>query len=399
MDGRLDHDDSADAKAIVPAKSCTVVRPGVFMVRLSHPWLPSALVARLADELQKDSRVTSVMPPEVDDEWSRRLRCFPAAAFGDNDEIVTGQDRFTCIQFDQPIGFHVQVPQKNQRAFIDDDIPSDYYVLWDGELVLVMWQQSLSAWVPHSGGHVIKDILEASIRAIGEDLYVQACEPGCDYDFLHSTLRVVEVPGNADDLYLQVATGTRENVYDLLGCNLGGIEDIGEATFFTVQGALRAFGTVKNGGRRLLDLHAQMLAEVAHIYDLQRRRAEITAGRWRSWPTGRFGMLGWRRDISRHIARIWSMLIATEALRGSWEEDRSNFEQRCSTDVEGELRLVFDVDYLDERTQITGMSTQLVREAIAHVSQRLDNRAVVAASLVGAIAGAAGGALVSGLHP
>jgi hypothetical protein len=144
------------------------------------------LVTELTAALDKDPRVVSVKPPDLDAQQTSNFDFFfPAQADPDTDDgihaLLYGCDEKRTLSLDAPITIGARIPIKNQRPFFpEEDAPAeDYVVKWNGMVLVVFWKQPEEDWVPRAGGHVIEDILAKASREIEGDLFVQGCNPAC----------------------------------------------------------------------------------------------------------------------------------------------------------------------------------------------------------------------------
>ena len=264
----------------------------------------------------------------------------------------------------------------------DDDIPAEkYFVAWDGVTAFVLWEQPNDSF-PAAGGHVVTDILSSVLASTQAELYVQACRPECDNIFFHTDLHVYatdnETPGQSplvrprpDGNGADISVPRGPDNFDVL-------------TWLHIYLGLAAyrFGKLKNMGRRILDIESSIRDQMAHLLGHYYDHARIAARPlWRSfkdrWRTRR-----WRRAARQILAGLWLSLANVEGLRREWEDSRREFEGRRN-----EYMALFLVDYSDDVATIESLEVSHLDATIEQISGNLDNRAVVMATVGGALAG------------
>lgn len=217
-----------------------VVRPGTWFL------IPpdgsdgdnASVVAALLQALNADPRVLEVVAPDLNDYWTSRMSMYPDRPRASTGGILTGNDSFKALALSSYLRFQIRVPIKNQPMHGGaQDIPSDtYWVAWNGVSVFVMWEQK-GDWIPISAGHVVEDVLRDVLEAISCSLYVQACGPGCDYGFMHTSIQI-ERTAHPNDFALAPHSDGRSVIYsgcvgfadpfeglDYLAISLGGAVD------------------------------------------------------------------------------------------------------------------------------------------------------------------------------
>lgn len=344
------------------------------------------MISEVADQLKQDARVVSV---HVDDSMPHGVseqEMFPDQARTTDEGVLTGGDSFTVITSKQFLTFKVRVPIKNQPVHSDlDQAPSDtYWVSWNGLTAVVMWDQKES-YRPLSGGQVVTNILEEAVQRIGASLYVQNCSPGCDFQFLHRTLRVVVDP-EADLLDLRVDPFDREEVVIALpsgGPSIGDVEYLG----VMVNGSIESFAEFKNLGRRIIDLENQIRGNLTHMLAHLHENNLLVALGWKaSSIVPRWRGRRWRREVRHLISGTWLGMSHVEALRRDWEDQRVWLETN-----EEEAMLLLRTDLLSDISSVRALDLAPIAETVNQVSNGLDNRTVVTATGLGALAGGLAG--------
>jgi hypothetical protein len=298
------------------------------------------------------------------------------------------------LALSDPILLDVHVPRKNQPVHHGiDDIPTDdYQVWWDGVTAIVLWSQK-SASTPMSGGHVIADILNEALAKTGAKLHIQACRPSCDNIFFHVDLRVLLT--NVDKarntkVVSQQGFDVRVETPQLPG-RFGLIRALG----YGLGLHARDFGEVKSLGRRIIDMEAatrgQMDHLLQHYYDYSKLWSIPIIRRLKA----RWKMIGWRREARHLIAGLWLSMSNIEMLSRQWNDVREEFEEGLN---DNNLQVIFSRDYLKEKSKIESIDLGHFEATIDQVAARFDNRAVILATVGGALSGGLAGALASLIH-
>lgn len=153
------------------------------------------------------------------------------------------------------------------------------------------------------------------------------------------------------------------------------------------------FTRVKNLGRRVLDLEESARRDLTELLSLNSRHAELGLFGFREKIERRWALRGWRKHGRRLVARLWLQLAEAEAMRRTWSEQNFAFQRRL---VRG-MDALFARDTHNEADQVKSLDFSLLRSAVEDAATRQDNRALIAVTAVGAIAGALAGAVVSGI--
>ena len=89
---------------------------------------------------------------------------------------------------------------------------------------------------------------------------------------------------------------------------------------------------------------------------------------------------------------LWLSLANVETLRRTWENLRRDFEE------DHEYLAIFVNDYSSDVATIESLEVGHLDATIEQISQSLDNRALLLATVLGALAGEKAGALVGLIH-
>lgn len=301
-------------------------------------------------------------------------------------EVLTGRDSLNVLEISAPIEFSVRVPVKNQPKVSDvSDVPSDVYrCAWDGETLVVAWEQDTTR-VPISAGQVVVDILRDALTMSGDAIYVQACSPSCRNLFLHQTL--VTVPATDQSVTLAGASGRAVTAR---------VPDFGLAaiTWFihnAFGGSIRAFARAKSAAQRMRDLEEIARDNLGHLLGHYADHAQLTAIPFHKSLRTRWRRRGWRREAQLLMTNVWLALSGIEALRAEWSHNRA-YVRRTQ-----EISMAVEPDFRDDDEEIEKMDLAHVESATEHLANRIDSRSLTLATAVGALGGALSGAVVGGL--
>lgn len=345
----------------------------------------------LGKALQADTRVLQVNVPPLNPHWTGRRRVYPDRKRTSPAAIRTGEDALQVLELSEHVTLQVRVPVKNQPTHGGfDDVPSDtYWVAWDGVSVFVLWEQ-FNADETISGGHVVADILRDAVESVGSDLYVQSCSPGCDFMFLHRTLRVVFDP-EVDLFAIRQDAGTR-----LLDMAVGLDREpakLMELLPILLKSTVSDFANFKNLGRRLIDLEEVCRQDLTHLLHHYQQHAQLVAqGVGRAALLERWRERGWRREASALVSDVWLALANMETLRRGWDRERQDVAR------ETDVLPLFDLDFARDVTEVEATNMSAVAGSVTQVAAELNNRLVVVATGWGALAGGLAGGLVGLLN-
>lgn len=367
-----------------------VGRMGLFLLASSEQFKPphSKTLEAVADALEEDPRVIAVkQPKQIEDSWCGRPRIYPSPA--ENGGLISGSDILQTLHFSRPLSFSITVPAKNQPLRSDDDVvPTDYRVIWDGMLALVLWHAPGAKRLPLSGGHVVADILNNALEKLGYRLYIQGCNPGCTHKFSHTDMRFSQ--DLEDDEEVEYVGGKHFAEVKARVPSME-VEDLAHYVFYDLHGTVRDFMELKNFGRRILELEADGRTKLSSLMRINYTRANLPAESFVDRLKTRWGMRGWLRKSRFLIARVWLTLSNIELLRREWETSRFDFES--SADERGKRKL-FEQDYADEVDRVQSLDPELMRSGVQEMAERLDSRALLRVTATAAIAGAIAGGVV-----
>jgi hypothetical protein len=341
---------------------------------------------QIADALEEDPRVRSVaVSDDLDESWCIERRAFPSPA--ENDGLVLGSDVLHALQFSDHLVIQIELARYPE----DEEIPSEYTVVWDGFLAVVAWRSRHEKPLASFEGEVVKEVLADALDSLGMRLYLQGCNPECEHKFAHTAVRFVPDPNDPDEISYLDGSNWAEVHAD---APLMDDEDLVRYFFTDLLLAIRSFAVLKNLGQRILELEADGHQQLSQLMEINFERAQLPnlspVARSRArWQGG-----GWLRRSKLLIARLWLTLSNIEYLRREWSGERFQFEG--SSDERG-LRKLFDRDFADEVDRVQSLDLSLMRSAVQEMAERLDTRALLRVTAVAAIAGAVAGGLVGGL--
>jgi hypothetical protein len=349
---------------------------------------------RLVEALLKDARVTKAIAPPLDKAWSPQFTVYaPLGKSTDLSGVLEATRHAHVQRFSAPLAFEVHVPAKNQpKVFDDDDIPTeDYLVLWDGAMLLVLWQQPVDDLLGSSGGHVVEHILEDATERIDAGILVQACSPECDYVFMHTAIRVVPEKGAAD---------WSSSLDDQFVLNVAIPEpdpddapmDVALSVWYRTHSAVEAFAGMKNVGRQVLELEQLVRFDLDRLNRLHHERASASQQNVIQRTKALWTYRSWRRTSRLYLARLWLGLGNLERLKRRWTDKHLSF--RRTADEAGMMDL-FLIDSQEEMALVEELRLDLVEAAVQHASERLNSTAVAAATVGGAVAGALVAAVIT----
>lgn len=282
--------------------------------------------------------------------------------------------------------FQVRIPIKNQHAHAGtNDIPSDtYFVTWDGVSVFILWEQD-DENIPISGGHVVAEVLDDALDAVDSALYVQSCNPGCEYMFLHQTIQLLE-DSEVDDFEIKTGKRDQEVLVTFDELDDPSMQVIWVA--LSLGGAMENFAEFKNYGRRLIDLEHACRLDLGHLLTHYADHAELVHLGWKpKYLRLRWRNRGWRKEARSLVASVWLALANIESVRRRWDQERLNIAD------DAEYVPLFSADFSRDVVTIDSLRLEPVSENVNQIAGWLDNRAVVWATSLGALAGGlAGGA-------
>jgi hypothetical protein len=234
--------------------------------------------------------------------------------------------------------------------------------------------------------------LNRAAERIDAEIFVQACNPECKFVFVH-TDTIVNFDAGAEEIAIEAASTDNDGVI----VTLPGSGDLGDAAimlWYQYVSALGGFARMKNVGRQILDLERLVRWDLQRLNSLHHARAEAGQKSWRERAAALWQFRGWRRKSRFYLARLWLGLGSLERSRRRWEDAHFSFTQTAS---EAGVESLFETDTADEAASVSGLDLAFIEASVEHAGSRLDNSAVVLATVLGGSAGAVVAAIITQL--
>jgi hypothetical protein len=143
---------------------------------------------------------------------------------------------------------------------------------------------------------------------------------------------------------------------------------------------------------RLLECEADARATLSQLVEVGYKRAQIEIlGPW-AQRRARWKGRRWQPHARLLIARMWMSLARIEELRQRWHGHRSNYELSAK---ERERRALLECDDRADRDRLAAVDLEMMRCGVQEMAERLDNRALLRATALGAVAGAIAGGVIA----
>jgi hypothetical protein len=244
-----------------------VARFGSFLMAAPGPIEAPAVdaIKKVLTEISADSRVVSVKAPKFEEAWCSSGLLYPSPPY--EERISTWHHHLHWLRFSHPMSFCVEVPEKNQRRWVEKDtLPTSYEVWWDGVVVLTSWRIAAGKPLGLSGGHVVEDILGEALARAGFELYAQSCSPGCSYGYAHTSLRLLSAPIGQEEIDYIDGKYAGEVIARVPGRQSDMVGDV----YRDLQVSAHEFTKVKNVGRHILDIEGNARSYLDRLLTLRR---------------------------------------------------------------------------------------------------------------------------------
>jgi hypothetical protein len=366
---------------------CLIGRIGAVHLRLDVSELKSLsadklldAIAKVIEALNRDPRVARVDKPKRIDEFISR-NFVANDDLSDPDAVISDGTSYAWFEIEQPIVLKVHVPSKNQPAYLGtlEVAAEDYLALWNGSLLMVFWEQAQDTLIPLHGGQVVRDLLREAIVAAG--FRAQVIGPS----FAHMDIRITS---NASIGPVFTREGTWEVGLALV--QAWNPEGLAAAAMTLCRQPAEAFYRSTATATRIHFADVVLSNDLVELLKLQMRRSTVQLAPPWAWIVQRWEMRGWRRSARRIMSRMWLASAQLERLRSQWEASILNLNDAVRE--MGGVN-VFDVDTTGDRRDVEATNVKFPLDAIAYVASRLDNRDVVVATALAALAGAVAGAI------
>lgn len=298
-----------------------------------------------------------------------------------------------------PIRFTVQIPRRVQiRGDANEEsIPTDeYWVAWDGILLVVLWRPEGDNPYGSGGGLAVIKLLEDVAEKAGSSLHVEPCGPNCNYPFVHRDILLARVAG--DD-----RTDDRRPAFEESGRWLSTLAVHDEPKspysaaaliFSQVRMVSYHYANLRSDGRAISETEKTARLDLRNLLAIYHDAAALGhIANPKSWKA-RWKQRGRKRQIERLIARLWLSLSAMESRRHDWNNSKLRYDKAAS--IQG-LDQIYRHEYQDEINNVSALEVRSIEASVNYASSHVNNQSVVAATAIGAVAGAIIGALTAGL--
>jgi len=361
-----------------------IVRFGCFALTVQpdrpFPEVSGAIVRALDD----DSRVTSLTPPDLDPSYDEHILVYPSSRGADPDSVVTGSDVLVGVSLSGVLKFELSVPLKNQPTFTADETPpaEHYYVIWDRYSLMLGWQQNAETPIPRAGGQVIRDVLNVAAKKMQGRQYIQSCSPWCTHLFAHQELHIRTRPGAQGFSLSEPRGAPLRAVIDVHVPPGDDVWGLLAKTYRSCQVSMQNFYEMKNLGRRTLDIGVVIDQDIFQLMSLHYERAALRRERIWTRISSLRNIARWRRESRLLLARLGIALPTFELFRRKWNERRVFYDRAAA--ARG-IAVMFE-DHLDDEAAIEAFDTTSQRATLSEMSGRLDNAALIGATVAVAAA-------------
>jgi len=342
----------------------------------------------LRDAMEKDPRITQVLPPAPSDAANARTHLLwdPQE---DEENLVEALRHYRALRLNIEVMFRVRVPKKNQPIYRGlDDVPTDEYLaLWDGVTLYVQWTQATRRG-SGSGGHVVLDVLGDVVRAAGYEAVVQACAPSCHHKFIHLDIVTLDTC-KPPDRFEHVSETPVSSV--LLAPYSRDDDDHANLrrTFVATSSTLNQFAEVKNTSDMVMFLGGRLFADSTELTSIAYQRAARRPFFRRGALTDLWHLRGTRRQVRQLLAGLWLALSMLTVRQLEWKRDAGLLRSIMKSDHTRAFRGALDI----RASEIEELNVDTVRTTLEDTGARQQASALIFATLCGAIAVLAGAVL------
>jgi hypothetical protein len=356
---------------------------------------------KVVTSLREDPRVKDLVDVDLEKATLRRPK-FAAAGIDSKRDFDTGVPispsvHIHALEIDPPLKFTVQIPRRLQiqKGASEESVPTDeYWVVWDGILLVVMWRYDGNGSYGTLGGTAIIKLLMEVAQKSGKAVYVQPCGPNCDYPFAHRDIRVVST-NEAEDGQQPTFKETGRLLVTLeLSSEPATPYEAASKVHSEVFLVSRWYARMRSDGEAIHDIEEAARGDLRDLLKIYHTATLFGPLVYPSSWKARWRLRGWRRNARRLIARLWLALSALESRRHDWANSKFTYEKVASRQGRG---LIFRTEYEDEVNYVSAMDVSRIESSVEYAASHLDTRSVAVATTAGAIAGAIVGALVGGL--
>lgn len=396
-----ENDESADVeKAHKYSTGSYFARYGtVMLVRSDEKLTKKQIYEEVLAGLRAESRVVEIGSSDCHPDWMGAFRAYMQRGKFPDELLLSSEFYFDAVKLVDPVYFTVSVPIKNQKPFRgEEDIPtSEYFAAWDGITLVVAWERDREVLIPpHSGGHVVIEIIGQALASRKLGLYVQACSQNCTNMFTHKDLRVEKFPGKGG---LSCKKGRQNGrLIDVHVESEGGGGQVALEILLGMQWYGSQFARFKNYSRRIQDLEQYAREMVDELLQLNYSGISSDAGKRISWKSVKtLGIIPFRRrralaaKTKTLVSSLWLALSRIEAIRRDWDRVQLHLLEK-----EDRYGIFFDADTGMDLKITSSMDTNFIRSAVEQHETRKDARITAVATFTGAVGGLVG-AVIGGL--
>lgn len=294
--------------------------------------------------------------------------------------------------------FSVQIPRRlqMQKGATERSVPTDeYWVVWDGILLVVMWRYEGKHSHGLLGGTAVTKLLMEVAQEAGKVAHIQPCGPNCSYPFAHRDIEITSAPGSTDNRQLPTFKEANRFLATLeLSKEPMAPYDVAATVYSEILLTSRWYARMRSEGEALQGIEAGARRDLKDLLKIYHETTLLLPlANPKSWKA-RWNLRGWRRDARRLIARLWLALSALESRRHDWANSKFGYDKAAERQGRN---LIFRHEYEDEVNYVTAMDVSSIEASVEYAASHLDTRSVAVATTAGAVAGAVLGALVGGL--
>jgi hypothetical protein len=392
-----------------PAEQSNLVQPS-YVARVSLCMLGDRVVnddrkeslRKVVNALKADPRVKDLVDVNFEKVTLKRPK-FASSGIDSKVDFYSGVPispsvHIHALEISPALKFVVQIPQRLQirEGATEKSVPTDeYWVIWDGILLVVMWRYEGKRSYGTLGGVAVIKLLKEVAKEAEKIVHIQPCGPNCSYPFAHRDIQVASTHESVDNARQPMFKDTNRFLATLeLSKEPAAPYDVASTVYSELFMASRWYARMRSEGEALQDIERGARDDLKYLLKIYHEttllRPFVNPKSWKA----RWKLLGWRRDARRLIARLWLALSALESRRHDWANSKFSYDRVAERQGRN---LIFRHEYEDEVNYVSAMDVSSIEASVEYASSHLDTRSVAVATTAGAIAGAVLGALVGGL--
>jgi hypothetical protein len=327
---------------------------------------PRELADKICAALNKDVRIGNLKLPQPEDSAVWDYQPFNKWKPAD---LEKEQEHALAVQFRHPLAFTVHVPPKNQK-FPPENLPEDHFVRWDGSSLVVAWFHSGNAMPVPGAGIVVRDVLVEALERAGFDITIQPPT------LTHSLLRIM-ARSSGDSI-------TFDSSFSLIDVDVPRSWDadrIVDQLFDRISFVQSTFYRLANLVSLMQPIRFTMEEDLAQLLRTQYQRVAGMSWRSREYWKGRWARRHWRREARQIIARIWLAMSQLRTLSVAFSDFLTIYERLLG---DGEPNL-FRREQDEMVRDVKNLDLTFAEHRAEEIGSRLDNRELVAITLIAAI--------------